>query len=202
MMNSLSLIDQLNEPTKAHHNHPQTSKKAAKSLQPGKLRHKILKTLEANPNGLAAFEVAEILETLREYVGPNFVPMQRMGLVEKTGFTRINHKTKMKADNQVWRLASGYFKHNISKIDLPHNCLSPDQIRKLIKKSSFAINKEISEIVKLGITHLENFNPVTMIISRNFECQVSKIGMCVYNLVAGRPIGSCIFCKDHQLPTR
>jgi DNA-binding transcriptional ArsR family regulator len=90
----MSLLDMMEEPSRARKNDPRTSKEAASdTVRIGTVRHAILYLLiksfqEKGHYGMTTFELAERMGVRRDTVSPNMKPLVRMGLITETDETR------------------------------------------------------------------------------------------------------------------
>lgn len=90
--------------SRARANDPQTSKDAAKQVNVKSIRALILSVFKNHPEGLASFELSLKMALPRDYVSPHLKPLSKMGLLRKTGLTRINPQTSNRTKCEVWRL--------------------------------------------------------------------------------------------------
>jgi DNA-binding transcriptional ArsR family regulator len=79
-----SLFD---EPAKAHHSHPTTSKEAAKIVNVGAARRRILAILARpeNKEGLTTLEMAHCLERQRDTISSHMTRLEEAGYVTRNG---------------------------------------------------------------------------------------------------------------------
>lgn len=73
------------EPPRVRKTDPRTSHEAALGINITKQRQKILDVL--NSGNYATFQIAERLNTDRDSVSPHMKPLERLGLVRRTGQT-------------------------------------------------------------------------------------------------------------------
>jgi len=86
------------DPPKARLTDPRTSKDAAKSVKTGTIRALILNQLSTN--NLATFQIAEILDMYRDSISPHMKPLERLGLIRRSGQLVKNPKTGKNCE--VW----------------------------------------------------------------------------------------------------
>ncbi len=176
------------EPAHARRTDPATSKKAARRITPGSIRHKILKTLETHPEGLASYEVSQALGRPRDIVAPNFAPLVRMGLIALTGKQRINPGTNF--ENDLYVVTEKYFATRISRTPIPNNKLSAEKSRKIIKRAFQEIERQLATIRNQGFSLIPGYHWQSHRISSIMECAKSPVGMCVYTYESA----ICFFC--------
>lgn len=199
MISQNPLLDILSkeERPRARHDNPRTSKVAAARINPGSLRHKILKCLEEEPMGLATFEVSKMVFKPRDIVSPNFAPLERMGYISKTGKTRINPETN--AENDLYVVTEKYRSSRISRTPIPTKKMSPKDISNFIKKCGHRIEREYASINDQGFKHIPGFDMMTMKISVFLECSYSPVGMCVFKKITPSIWGMvCEFCNKER----
>lgn len=83
---------------------PKTSRDAAKQVNVKSVRALILLALRDFPEGMASFELSTLMLVPRDYISPHLKPLSRLGLVTKTGLTRLNPQTSNRTKCEVWRL--------------------------------------------------------------------------------------------------
>jgi predicted ArsR family transcriptional regulator len=80
---------------------PDTSRRAASSVNPTALEAKVFGALKSNPSGLTSFEIADVLRLHLVTVSPRLRPLVNRGLVEDSGQRRIGASGRKQT---VWRV--------------------------------------------------------------------------------------------------
>ncbi len=119
----------------ARQSDPETSKAAAAKVKYQSLRHEILTILAPSHEGMASYEVADIMRLRRDIVSPHFAPLRRLGFIEICG-KKINPETKSKSENQLYRVTDAYRNHQISTEKFTRRIPDATECRKIAKKQS------------------------------------------------------------------
>lgn len=88
------------DPPKARLTDPKTSIDAAKSINARSVRGLILEILR-DYEQLASYQIANLMRTDRDSVSPHLKPLERLGLIERTGQTVVSPKGRQ---CETWRL--------------------------------------------------------------------------------------------------
>lgn len=155
----------LGPPTRARDTDPETSHEAlADHVKQDSRRHEILSVLSrpAFFEGLCTYEIADILGLRRDSVSSHMKPMERVGLVKRTGKTKVS--TQSGNRNELWMIGEAYWNHPIAFMPMPRgfNHLTEWQTKAPPKRYC------------VGLAFTKGFNYVTLVRKTHPEWQAGR----------------------------
>lgn len=146
--------------TRARDTDPETSHEGlADRIKQESRRHQILSVLSrpAFFEGLATYEIADILGLRRDSVSSNMKPMESVGLVKRTGKVKVSEQTGNK--NELWAIGDAYWDHPIAQWPL---ALGTKAIGEMVKRNGttrycvgLAFNAGMTYVALVKKTHPE-----------------------------------------------
>lgn len=189
----LAMIDELNIRPHARKGDPDTSKQAAAQVRVNSIRHGILDILQQHPEGLATFQVANLMGVPRDYISSHFKPLCSINVIRKTGKTIPNPMTKNRTRCEVYIVTQDFLKSPLAKKKYKVDRREKDRAR--LERLMTQIVSAKAEIQDILSEHVKDFDTLTHEVVFK-HCNKSTVGLCVQEIsIASVDMGMrCVFC--------